>query len=55
MLFLVVDLHGARITGGEATAGNVAAVRRITAMSVQVFTQVNQVLTATTKAKGKLQ
>lgn len=45
MISFVVNLHGAQGTRGEAAAGNVAAERRLTAVSVQVFAQVDHVLT----------
>lgn len=45
MVSLVVNLHGAQGTRGEAAASNIAVERRLTAVSVQVFAQVDHVLT----------
>lgn len=53
MLFLVVELHGAERATGEATSRGVAAECGITAVGVQVFTQVDQILTATKNTRKK--
>lgn len=45
MLFLVVNLHGADGAGGEAAAGRVAVEGRLAAVGIQVFAQVDQILT----------
>lgn len=45
MISFVVNLHGAQGTRGEAAASNIAVERRLTAVSVQVFAQVDHVLT----------
>lgn len=45
MLFLLVKLHGDQAARGEAAAGNVAVVRRLAAVSFQVFVQVRHALT----------
>ncbi len=46
MLSFVVNLHGAERARGEAAAGNVAVECRLAAVGVQVFAQVDQILTA---------
>lgn len=46
MLFFMVNLHGGEGTRGEATARNVAVECRLAAVGFQVFTQVDQILTA---------
>jgi len=55
MLSFVVTLHGAKRTRGEATTRDVAAECRIAAVSVQMFTQVDQILTATNRGRRKAQ
>lgn len=45
MLSFVVNLHGAKGTRGEAAARNVAVERRLTAVGIQVFAQVDHILT----------
>lgn len=54
MLSFMVNLHGGEGTRGEATARNVAVERRLAAVGVQVFTQVDQILTATKISAGVL-
>lgn len=54
MLSFVVNLHGAKGTRGEATASNVAVEGRLAAVGVQVFAQVNQILTPTKSSMGVL-
>lgn len=49
MLSFVVNLHGAEGTRAEATAGNVAVKCRLAAVGVQVFAQIDQILTAANK------
>lgn len=47
MLSFVVNLDGTRGSRGETTARHVTAEGRLAAVAVQVFTQVDQILTAT--------
>lgn len=53
MLFFMVNLHGAEGTRGEATARNVAVECRLAAVGFQMFTQVDQIFTAT-KIKSRV-
>lgn len=45
MLSFVVNLHGAKSPRGEGTARGVAVEGRLAAVGVQVFAQVDQILT----------
>lgn len=46
MFSFVVNLHGAEGAGGEFAVRNVTAECRLNAVGVQVFTQIDQILTA---------
>lgn len=54
MLFFVVNLHGAKGTRGETTARNVTVECRLAAVRIQVFAQIDQILTATNTKRRKL-
>lgn len=45
MLSFMVKFHGAQGARGEAAASDVTVKSRLTAMSIEVFAQVNQILT----------
>jgi len=46
MFSFVVNVHGAEGTRGEAAAGDVTVKGRLAAVGIQVFAQVDQILTA---------
>lgn len=54
MLSFVVNLHGAEGTRGEATGGNVAVECWLAAVGIQVFAQVDQILTAAKNTKSSV-